>query len=202
MDTTEEPKRLHENNATGCVKTHTSTPSSHTQHDTHNDIETYTHLETHIHPEIYHIHLEHPHTHTPRAPTPTLPYLLSNGPGYKVPRSPLSSGQSLHDATQRYLPLQTHLQHTQDLGQGGRGRVHGPKEDKDVVGGGVGQQLEVVGSVLVVGGYVESHQPVEELLAGLVVGEESVPVHMVARTGEDKGLKKMYVSSRDGRVGV
>ena len=71
-----------------------------------------------------------------------------------------------------------------------------------MVGGGVGQQLEVVGSVLVVGGYVESHQPVEELLAGLVVGEESVPVHMVARTGEDKGLKKMYVSSRDGRVGV
>ena len=59
-----------------------------------------------------------------------------------------------------------------------------------MVGGGVGQQLEVVGSVLVVRGYIESHQPVEELLTGLVVGEESVPVDMVARMGGGQRVKE------------
>ena len=48
-----------------------------------------------------------------------------------------------------------------------------------MVCGRIRQHLHVVGRVLVVSGHVDGHQTGEELLGGLVEGEERVPVDVV-----------------------
>lgn len=55
-----------------------------------------------------------------------------------------------------------------------------------MVSWGIREQLQVIGSVFVVGGDIEGHEAVEEGLAGRMEGEQSVPVHMV--TGVRKGV--------------
>ena len=56
-----------------------------------------------------------------------------------------------------------------------------------MVGGSVGEQLQVVRGVLVVGGHVERHEPLQEGLTGPVVAEQSVTVHVVARVCQGGG---------------
>lgn len=67
--------------------------------------------------------------------------------------------------------FQSHLYHCNDIRQGIAVGVGGPQEHKEVVGGGVCQQEEVVGGVAVVAGYVEGHAPLQEDFTCLCVGE-------------------------------
>lgn len=64
--------------------------------------------------------------------------------------------------------------------------------------GRIGHELEVVGRVLVVAGDIERHHPLEKELARLVVGEESVTVHVVqlalGRVREPGPMRERHVS--------
>lgn len=59
-----------------------------------------------------------------------------------------------------------------------------------MVGRSISEELQVIGSVLVVRGNKESHYLLQELFRGLVVAEESVPVHEVAEAGS--GAQTMH----------
>ena len=65
----------------------------------------------------------------------------------------------------------------------------------------VGQQLQVVGRVLVVRGHVEGHETVEELLTGRVVAEECVSVDMVT-AGEGVGSNVRRRREGGGERGI
>ena len=61
-----------------------------------------------------------------------------------------------------------------------------------MVGWSIGEHLQVVGAVLVVAGHEQRHHPVEELLAGRVVGEQRVPVDVVEGAVLGQGCPTTY----------
>ncbi len=106
-------------------------------------------------------------------------YLLREGPRNEISRGPLAPRQAAHDRFPADGSLQANLDDTEHLGDARGVQGHWAKQHKDMVGGGIRQQLQVIRRVLVVGGDIESHQLLEEGLTGLVVAEESVPVHTI-----------------------
>mmetsp|Transcript_5564 Transcript_5564/g.9536 ORF Transcript_5564/g.9536 Transcript_5564/m.9536 type:complete len:420 (-) Transcript_5564:1416-2675(-) len=109
--------------------------------------------------------------------------LLRNGPGDHVARGAHAPLHLLLDRCLVDLALEADLDRAEDVGQAvARGRLglaQLPEEDKDVVGGRIGEQLEVVGRVLVVGGDEDAHDLAQELLGGAVVRKQGVPIHVV-----------------------
>ena len=87
-----------------------------------------------------------------------------------------------------------YLQYTQYLGQGRCGVVYRSQEYIDLVCWCIGEQLEVIGTVLVVGGDIECHQSMEELLTGSVVAEQCVSVHMVTGRGAKDHYRVGYTT--------
>lgn len=107
----------------------------------------------------------------------------------------------LIDGQSRKIALKGQLHSAQDVWEFNFAlvvAVDGSEEGEDEVSRRVREQLQVVGTVLVVGGDEEGHQVKEELLATALVTEEGIPVYDVqlafARVGQSFSLQRHWLS--------